>query len=405
MKNIKLLLLALLFIAAPSLKAQDIIITQEGDSHKVYEVEISASSVFYKLENKADAALQKMKKSDVLMIKFQDGRKVIIGEDESSTPAQNPTTEAVNEPTAPLTHSPEIIRKNQEWIEQYNKENTFTFEETPKKNKIADYLYCIFGYSNNSILFTDDIRVDISFGYMPEAQFHKFSNANKKNLKSFMNYSCLYLAFEIKISNTSNKTVYLDLGNSFVTQFNGEAITMYAPSATTTTESKSGGVGVNLGAVSSALGVGGAAGTLAQGVNVGGGKTTGTSTVTYSQRIIAIPAKSSKVLGHWNLFKIDDKISFFHYCKPVWANDVLRSYKNITVRNKESYNEENTPLKLTATISYSHTEDCSSLLTLNSQLYCKEILGEAIGGGNFMKFASKIKANTLFFTTNNHKEK
>lgn len=412
MKNIRFLLVALLFITAPTLKAQDIIITQEGDSHKVYEVEISASSVFYKLENKADAALQKMKKSDVLMIKFQDGRKVIMGDEETNTPAQSPTTEAANEPTAPLAHSPEIIRKNQEWIEQYNKENTFTVEESSKKDKNAHLLYCFFGYSDNSILFTDDIKVDISFGYTvydkavyeKDAEFHKFSNENKKELKKYLYYCNKNQAFEIKISNTSNKILYLDLGNSFITQFNGEAITMYTPSATTTTESKSGGVGVNLGAVSSALGVGGAAGTLAQGVNVGGGKTTGTSTVTYSQRIIAIPAKSSKVLGHWHLFNENEEISLFKIKSIKYGGGIekyLTSYKNIYIGNKETYNEENTPLKLTATISYSYTEDCNSLLTLNSQLYCKEILGN----NNSPKLLSEINTNSLLLVSANRKEK
>lgn len=369
MKNIRFLLVALLFITAPTLKAQDIIITQEGDSHKVYEVEISASSVFYKLENKADAALQKMKKSDVLMIKFQDGRKVIMGDEETNTPAQSPTTEAANEPTAPLAHSPEIIRKNQEWIEQYNKENTFTVDKP--EDKQAKKTLCTFGYKNNSILFTNEVKVDISFGSI---------DITDKNGEFFRG---LWEAFfhtpivEIKISNTSNRTIYIDLGNSFITQFNGEAITMYTPSATTTTESKSGGVGVNLGAVSSALGVGGAAGTLAQGVNVGGGKTTGTSSVTYSQRIIAIPAKSSKVINQTPLFNVREVYLFRYTPESKHLASKLYLTKDIKIGEKNIFNENETPLQFNILVSYSYEENCSLQQTLNAYIYLKEILGLA----------------------------
>ena len=402
MKNIKFLLLALLFIAAPSLKAQDIIITQEGDSHKVYEVEISASSVFYKLENKADAALLKMKKSDVLMIKFQDGRKVIMGEGGSNATAQSPTSETANEPTAPLTHSPEIIRKNQEWIEQYNKENTYTIHKP--EDKQAKGLLCTLGYTSNSIIFTDDVKMEIEIGNMgyTENQFSKIESITTSVTPN------KNLAARIRIINTSNNTVYIDLGNSFVTQFNGEAITMYTPSATTTTESKSGGVGVNLGAVGSALGVGGAAGTLAQGVNVGGGKTTGTSTVTYSQRIIAIPAKSSKIIGDFHFFPHSDyKASFISHTPLGENNAYLHSYKNINRGEKIIFNEEESPLKFTVILSYSNNENCQATQTLSTYLFLKEVLGVALDYvGSFItsKITPKANKNSLCFSTKNHKE-
>ena len=64
----------------------------------------------------------------------------------------------------------------------------------------------------------------------------------------------------------------------------------------------SGGVGVNLGAVAGALNVGGAIGTLANGVNVGGGSSNTTTNIVYSQRVIAVPAKSIKPLDAMMLF-------------------------------------------------------------------------------------------------------
>ena len=48
-----------------------------------------------------------------------------------------------------------------------------------------------------------------------------------------------------------------------------------------------------MGSVAGALGIGGVLGTLANGVNVGGASSTGTSTTTYSQRVISIPPMAS----------------------------------------------------------------------------------------------------------------
>ena len=93
-------------------------------------------------------------------------------------------------------------------------------------------------------------------------------------------------ALQFTFINKSNRTIYLDLGNTFYTSA-GKSVCYFTPTSTTTTSSSSKGGSVNLGTIADALGVGGIAGTLANGVNVGGGSTNGTSTTTYAQRIIS----------------------------------------------------------------------------------------------------------------------
>ena len=73
----------------------------------------------------------------------------------------------------------------------------------------------------------------------------------------------------------------------------GESTPYYVPSATSVSKSTSTGVGINMGAVAGVLGVSGSLGTLASGVNVGGGNTTETTHITYSQRVISIPPHST----------------------------------------------------------------------------------------------------------------
>ena len=61
---------------ALSAMAQDMLVTNEGKSMTIYNLEISDQSIFFQLSDKADAPLQKMLKKDVLIIKKADGTKL-----------------------------------------------------------------------------------------------------------------------------------------------------------------------------------------------------------------------------------------------------------------------------------------------------------------------------------------
>lgn len=72
----KRILIALFVICAAYAQAQDLIITKEGESYKVFNVDIGASAVFYQLTEDTDADIQRMPKADVLLIKKADGTKI-----------------------------------------------------------------------------------------------------------------------------------------------------------------------------------------------------------------------------------------------------------------------------------------------------------------------------------------
>ena len=404
MKTLRFLVVIATMALIQSVVAQDIIITQEGDAHKVYELEIGASSVFYKAENSENAALQKMDKANILMIKYQDGRKVIMGQEENSAPAVQaspvqPTTTQDNGKPAEL--SPELKQQNLEWIREYNKNNTFRNVE-PQKDKQANRLLCTLGFKESSTVFTNDIKVEFEIGRFDpmEEKYISLADDMRNRINAFN------VLLSVKLRNTSTRTIYVDLGDSFFTH-NGEANAMYTPTATTTSSSTSQGVGVNLGAVTNTMGVGGAVGTLAQGVSVGSGTTTGTSCTTYSQRIIAIPAKSSKLIEYYNLFNTNDKYSFFE-CKNSYR--LLYTKKNINIDERIIFNEEETPLQFATFITYSYNEDCAEKQFLNTELYLKEVLGSydsAVSG--YMGSIPKKRftpdcSHSLSFSTINKKE-
>lgn len=84
------------FAAAP-----DLIITQDGESLKVYHLDVSSSdNIYYTLSEESDAPLHKILKKDVLIIKKSDGTK--IDPAASNSPAVD--THEQTEPENPSKH-------------------------------------------------------------------------------------------------------------------------------------------------------------------------------------------------------------------------------------------------------------------------------------------------------------
>lgn len=361
---------------ASSLLAQDVLITQEGDAHKVYEIEIGGTSIFYKLENTPEAVIQKIDKSQVLMIKYRDGRKVIMGEEENGQAAANGQPSQEQPQEQPVAFTPgeeaEIAALNAKFVEEYNQQRV---EWTKPKNKKARELFCTFGIKKDARLQDKNVIMTIQAGDC-------WSLVAKGT--PFFEQSGAYInpGIQVIVGNISTKTVYVDLGNSFFVR-NGEAAPYYIPSATSTTTETSGGASVNLGSVADVLGVGGIAGTLASGVNVGGGKSSSSSTVTYAQRVVAIPPKS------------EIKLEFQRYILPgseCWkfepwyyhkAARRIKAVPSIKINRGEvlTYTEEDNTLSYGVRIAYAFDENCQQVNSLYADMYLKEILGGS-GGGN-----------------------
>ena len=354
---------------ASSLLAQDVLITQEGDAHKVYEIEIGGSSIFYKLENTSEAAIQKIDKSQVLMIKYQDGRKVIMGEEEKEQVVQNEQQQE-----QPMTFTPEeeaeIAALNAQFVEEYNQRRV-EFKEP--KNKKAGMLFCIFGLKKDIRLQDNKVKVHIQTG----------ENFIRINGDFAQGGRTVNPGVQITVENLYSQTIYVDLGNCFFVR-NGEAYPYYKPSATSTTTGSSNGASVNLGSVTSALGVGGIAGTIANGVNIGGGKSSSSSTITYSQRIVAIPPKSEIKLEFQRFFLPNSK--YWKFQSRRFANyktdDYIKAYPEMDINRGEkiTYTETDNTLNYGVRISYSLEENCLKTNNLHADFYLKEIIGVSRAG-------------------------
>lgn len=354
------------------LHAQDVLITQEGDAHKVYEIEIGGSSIFYKLENTPEAAIQKINKSQVLMIKYQDGRKVIMGEEEKEKEkvAQNEQQEQSMSLT--LNETLEIAALNAKFVEEYNQRKV-EFTEEPK-DKRASKLFCTFGLKNDARLQDKNVKIALQAG-------ENFTHYARETPIFKQEGRYVNPGIQVIVENISTRTLYVDLGNSFFVR-NGEASPYYTPSATSTTTGTSGGASINLGSVASALGVGGIAGTLASGVNVGGGKSSSSSTVTYAQRIVAIPPKSEIKLEFQRYFLPKCKYWKFESLEYHKAAEKIKASPSIKINRGETicYTEKDKTLTYGIRIAYAFDEACQQTNSLYADIFLKEILGGMICG-------------------------
>lgn len=260
MKSFFVLLCLLLFVTI--LPAQDVIVTNGGDALKVWSVEVSNTAVFYRETDVPEAPIKRIDKKDVLMIKYQDGRKIILEENkEQTSSAALPAGEATE------------IKLNEDFI-NIIKSNKVEYIG-PESTKEAGMLFCQYLPKNSSKMADQNV----SFYVITEATAYFNGNKDKPRPREMQIF--------IAVKNHTRGMLYVDLGNTFLIR-GGQSYAYYIPTMTSQSTSTHTGVGVNVGAVSGVLG------TLANGINVGFGSSQTNTTTVMSQRIIAIPPMTEK---------------------------------------------------------------------------------------------------------------
>ena len=368
------LTLFVLGMTVTGLNAQDTMVTKSGDIKTVYSVEISPSAVFYKSSDAADAQIERIAKEDLFMIKRLDGTMYDLGNGESvSSPNLSASSAETERKLTQVAEedivSEEALKLNQQLIEKYNSAEP---RITGKEGKEVSRVYCALGVSEDSQVVNDD--VELSF----------YTYVNKW-------WYCDIPTIYLTIKNRTSKTMYIDLGNTFFIS-GGAASAYYVPTAMSTSETAGSGVSVNAGAVAGALGIGGAAGKLASGINVGGGKSSTSVNVVYSQRVIAIPPLSSKKLdGQSLLFPREGGYT------GVFFTGSEDSYKTIahvgndfTSGELHVISQNESPVNFSFHVTYSSTEDCVVTKSMRVNLFTRLIMGYRCNSGNSM---AEIDAN------------
>ena len=254
--------------------------------------------------------------------------------------------------------------RNADLIALYNRKYEPS-DKIGKSNKRANRILVLMGVKSSSLLSNEDVEIQI---------------VSKKMEGPYYDYWCQAL----NIFNKTNKTIYIDKGNCFRISSDAQPYCYYDSSEQMTVSfGKSGGASVGLGGVADALGVGGGIGKIVGGVSIGGGSSSSVSTTYSQQRVIAIPANSSRYLTNdkWVLVnKTTDKhqlvesMERFHF-KYVKSEDIGIKKGNINIGEVLTFRENDLPWNRRYIITYSTDENFTNYSSLSAEFYIKEIIG------------------------------
>lgn len=137
----KKLFLFVLLATTIHLSAQDLIVTQSGETIKAYRTDIGEKMVYYQLEDIDEASVLKIQKADVLVIKLQNGE-VIYTHETTSQQLDIMQSTVIMPPTEPVA-DPEVIASAQigSLIEFYDGTKGIVFYLDGNGHGLAVYLY------------------------------------------------------------------------------------------------------------------------------------------------------------------------------------------------------------------------------------------------------------------------
>lgn len=233
--------------------------------------------------------------------------------------------------------------------------------------KKANAVWYFLAQTQNSVV--EDNNISVQYGI-----YTKYANEN---------YGLgPYPTLRIKITNKSEKIIFIDLGTSFIKK-NDVASVIYTPTITSTTIGQSVSVGVNVGAIASTVGIGGIAGTALGGINIGGGRGSSTSTTTYAQRYVSIPPQSAVFLDDIPILTpgSEKALGDLFYFDEIGAGKQKRlwclhhKFDDIESGKIKEFTEDNTLFHIGCYLNYSFSEEFKSSQGFETTYYVKKLIG------------------------------
>ena len=357
----------LFLLGASVLQAQDVLTKRNGDELQVKVVKISADEVEYKKWSNPDGPSYVVPKAEVFMVKYQNGDKDVF----DSAPAAKPA-EASAASSAPVKAAP--AADNAALIEEFNRvdDALFAAQRADRKDKEAGEWLGTLGVTKNSVLSSDEIQVSFfneekSCYYTP----YEYKGEPSSGLNYFQEKFC------VEILNKTSQTIYIDKANSFRIEPDGSYYVYYNSQQTTVNQGGASGGGVNLGAVTGALGIGGAVNTLAGGVSVGGKNDHSVSTTYADQRVVAIPPHGKMVLSKDKLILIKTNSWSGDEFKVVEFSEDFKNAKIPQLQKGEykAFYETNSPATKRYMLAYSTDPEFKSSKQLEFSMYIREVIG------------------------------
>lgn len=325
-----------------------------GDIVKSKVIEIGQSEVKYKKASNLKGPTYSISKSEILSITYENGETDKFEKTSNEIQANDNSQDS-----KVIAIKPDEM--NNELIRQYNEQYPTKRGKSPN-NKIVEHGITYWGFSDESILSTDDFEV----------RFTRNGGTDKELLNG---YSSFENEIVISIFNKTKEVIYIDLANTFkVEHKNGKdkGETWYDSTVFGINSSSSKGATLGLGAVSSALGIDGIVGTIANGIGIGGGNLSSTNVSTQMERILPIPPMSEVNLPRHKRFTGKKIESFYEDFKIIGK---LKDELSIRKYELKKFTYDETLFKRDYYITISKSPIFSTYSTIPIYLYVRAIYG------------------------------
>lgn len=354
-KHLALLFALLCF--GTNLHAQDIIVKKSGETMTVYNIDIAEKWIYYTIDSSPDGDLKRLSREDVFSVKIGNGDMQLLSTSLTTQDiAATSNISEIEENTGPVLVERKTAENNRTLIDLYNRTTITGIKEGGKSNKLTkptdketDNGVAILKVTKESVLSNEDIEVQISLKHEGISLY----------------------GYEILIKNKTEKIIYVDLANTFRLMNNGISKIYFNNTQVTQTTGGSTGAVVNLGAVASGVGIGGALGTIASGINVGGKNDASVSQTYKNDRIIKIPPMGRVALPpsyRADKDEVKEDYDLFVIGLPI------KDY-TINLWNIYNFTEEDSPWRNKFSITYSTEDNFNSYSQLKFTLYLGQIIG------------------------------
>ena len=339
-------------------KAQDVIVKKDGSTVVSKVLEVNQDDIKYKKYSNLDGPTYTIYKKEIASINYENGDRDLFGDKEDSQQSVS----------SPKGQSDQSKQRNKSKIDAYNQ---FTLKyKSDIIGKDAKRAYFAMAFSENSVIENEDLSCSVDIGQLQLGEARRGASSQAQFSKSFSRGLYYYFftnqALLISLANNSDKTIYVDLANSFYRRGN-EASPYYVPTAVSTMNSSTTGASIGIP-------------TVFGGIGLGHQQTHAVTVTTYSERVVAIPPHSIKSLEAEMLFPKDyngtDGLSVDYTTSrggyyPI-ANIGKGTFKTGDVLY---FTSESSPIKIGAYITYGYDEAFTSTEHLTIDLYAREVMG------------------------------
>ena len=259
----------LLSFVSLNVSAQDVIVKKDGSTILSKVLEVNQNDIKYKKYSNQNGPTYTISKAELMSINYEGGDKDVFTDSQPAT-QQEPANGG-------FEVNPNLEADNLKLVQQFNQRELVY---NGKQGKKANDFIGVLGLKEGSILETPELKVDFAIKRLVSDNWGKrteFAELDDKIKISLMQENMMIV---ITLTNKTNRSIYIDQGNSFIMYNKKGAVPFYTPKVSTTGTASSDG---------SSIGFGGSH----VGFIVGSSETETNSTTIYSQRIVTIPPKGT----------------------------------------------------------------------------------------------------------------